>query len=66
MRRKMFCLASALTLLMSFGVGAFAQSIPELPGAEGNRVFFIGFEDGGATFMDSSLSAWDTIAGVYY
>ncbi|MBR4842745.1 MAG: hypothetical protein IK006_06615 [Bacteroidaceae bacterium] len=66
MRKLKVFLASAFSLLMSFGVGAFAQSISELPGAEGNRVFFIGFEDGGATFMDSSLSAWDTIAGVYY
>ena len=66
MRRKKVFLTSAFTLLMSFGVGASAQSIRELPGAEGDRVFFVGFEDGGATFMDSSLSAWDTIAGVYY
>ena len=66
MRRMKVFMASAFALLMSSGAGAFAQSIPELPGAEGNRVFFIGFEDGGATFTDSSLSAWDTIAGVYY
>ena len=63
MRRNGIFLISASLMLTSFCLSAAAQS---LPGAEGNRVFFIGFEDGGAAFTDSTISAWDTIAGVYY
>lgn len=53
-------LLSALFMLFCSGVAA------QLPGADADRIFFIGFEDGGAMFTDSSFSLGDSIVGVYY